>query len=81
MPTIHYEGGFYFRIFMRDHPPPHVHAFNADGFVKIELGDSETRPHLKGGRGMKPPAARRTVGLVEKNQEAFLRAWDEIHGT
>ena len=44
MPTVHREEGIAFRVYLRDHPPPHVHAIKARGFAKIEIGDAHNVP-------------------------------------
>ena len=64
----------------REHMPPHVHIFNADGEVKVAIGDRDTAPSLMLVLGMRLPDARRALRIVEAHQETFLARWNEYHG-
>ncbi|HEV2145953.1 MAG TPA: DUF4160 domain-containing protein [Longimicrobiaceae bacterium] len=81
MVTIHRDGGFRVVIYPgdREHGPPHVHVFNADGEVKVLIGDAETPPSLLLVLGMRMPDAKRAVRIVEERQETFLARWREYH--
>ncbi len=79
MPTVHREAGFQFRIFFNDHPPPHVHAINVDGFAKITMG-RRMAPHLVEARGLKARDIIRAVRIVARVQDSLLREWIAIHG-
>ena len=76
MPTIFRFDGFRIVINPLDHPPPHVHVLNADGFVLIEIETLLIRRY----RDMREKDVARAVRLVAENQESLLASWREIHG-
>lgn len=82
MVTIYRTFGFRVVIYPsgREHGPPHVHVFNADGEAKIALGGVEEAPSLLLVVGMRRPAAVRALRIVEERQETFLARWREYHG-
>jgi hypothetical protein len=79
MPTILRLEGLVFRILLRDHDPPHVHVYDADGMAKIGLGDEDEGPSLMKNEGMSPKMLRKAVRIVEDRQDWFLRAWRKHH--
>lgn len=83
MVTIHREFGFRVVVYPgdREHRPPHVHVFNAEGEAKIALGDAETAPSVMLVAGMRKPDVREALRIVEEHQEAFLARWRHYHGT
>ncbi len=82
MVTVHRDGGFRVVIYPggREHGPPHVHVFNADGEAKVSLGDADEAPALVLVVGIRKPDAVRALRIVEERQETFLARWREYHG-
>lgn len=81
MPTVHREDGIAFRIYPKDHEPPHVHAVKAGGFAKIEIGDMDSRPRvLKLGRELKDADLLKAVRIIERRWHLFMAAWRKVHG-
>lgn len=80
MPTIDRPNGFRVLIHTNDHPPAHVHVRNADGEVRIALGDEDAAPWLMSRRGMRDPDARKALEIVEAKQTEYLADWEAIHG-
>jgi len=79
VPTVLQKDGFDVRIDFNDHEPPHVHSFEADGKVKIALGDVEQTPELMQVQNMKPKDAKRALAIVAEHQEFLLESWREYH--
>lgn len=80
MPTILEKDGFRIIIRTRDHNPPHVHVYKADGQIAIALG-SETEPVEIVANWMKNRLdAKKAVAIVEENQMHLLAKWREIYG-
>lgn len=52
MPTLFILFGLEFRIFTRDHLPPHVHVLSQDGEAKFEIRDDGVI--LIENKGLKP---------------------------
>ncbi|HEX7239584.1 MAG TPA: DUF4160 domain-containing protein [Longimicrobiaceae bacterium] len=82
MVTILRSGPFHVVIYPgdREHMPPHVHVFNADGEVKVSIGGEDTAPSVMLVFGMRKPDVRTALRIVEEKQEACLRAWRRYHG-
>jgi hypothetical protein len=82
MVTVHRQFGFRVVIYPsgREHGPPHVHVFNADGEAKFTLGGADEAPALVLVAGMRKPDAVRALRMVEERQETFLARWREYHG-
>jgi hypothetical protein len=85
MPTIKKQDGFEVVINTRDeHLPPHVHVWNADGEVIINLGNSRTAPSQHEVNGMAKKDVKKALEIVTDNQRVFLkewwRIWRQIHG-
>lgn len=80
-PKIFRSDGFEVVLYTRDHPPPHVHVFNAEGECIVNLGSFAQAPSLRLVRGMRDPDVVRAFRIVEANQTRFLFRWREIHGT
>ena len=55
MPTISFFYGIYIRMYVNEHPPPHVHAVYGDDVAFVDISSGEViGGHL-------PPNARRLV--------------------
>jgi hypothetical protein len=67
---------FRFVIWPNDHSPPHVHAFDADGFAIIELDGGRVR----GYEGMSERDVMAAVRIVLEMREMLLMKWRRIHG-
>ena len=80
MPVIHREHGLEFVLYTRDHPPPHLHVFDAEGECVIEIGDASRAPEIREVHNMRNRAVVRIVRSVEEHQEVWLQRWREIHG-
>ncbi|HEX2191325.1 MAG TPA: DUF4160 domain-containing protein [Longimicrobiaceae bacterium] len=82
MVTIHRECGFRVVVYPgdREHGPPHVHVFNAEGEVKVSLGDADTAPAIERVAGMRLQDAACALRMVEERQEFFLARWRVYHG-
>ena len=80
MPTIHRQDGFEVVIYTHDHPPAHVHVFDADGEVVVLLGQAHEKPQVRENNGMRPKREKQAVALVAENQEAFWQRWRRFHG-
>lgn len=80
MPTIHREDRFEIVIYTHDHPPPHVHVFDADGECVILVGDDETPPSLREVKRMRDHNVGAAFHIVQSRQPRFLERWREIHG-
>ena len=77
MPTVIREAGFEVRIYILDHPPPHVHVWKAGAVVKIDLARHETVEVVG-------EISDRDIGraerLVAKNSARLRREWANLHG-
>lgn len=81
MPTVHRERGFAFRIYPKDHEPPHVHAIKAGGFVKVQIGSESIAPRImKVGKEMTEHDVVKAVRIVEREWRMLLEAWRRVHG-
>jgi len=76
MPTIFRFGGFRIVINPVDHPPPHVHVLNSDGYAVIEIETLLVRRF----KGMREPDVVRAARLVAEHSDLFLEGWRKIHG-
>ncbi|HLL48645.1 MAG TPA: DUF4160 domain-containing protein [Longimicrobiaceae bacterium] len=76
------DGGFRVVIYPsgREHGPPHVHVFNADGEAKVSIGNADEAPALVLVVGMRVRDAARALRIVEERQETFLARWRDYHG-
>lgn len=82
MVTIHRDGGLRVVIYPgdREHGPPHVHVFSAEGEVKVSLGGEDAGPAIVRVAGMRRQDAARALRMVEERQEFFLVRWRVYHG-
>jgi hypothetical protein len=77
MPTIVREDGFEVRIYVSDHPPPHVHVAKAGAAVKISL---MTRQALWADRSMADHDVKRAEEIVARHEMVLYQAWRRLHG-
>jgi hypothetical protein len=77
MPTVVREAGFEVRIYMLDHPPPHVHVAKAGGVVKIALDTCEATEIV--GR-ISDREVKRAEAIVRRNADFLRSEWKRIHG-
>lgn len=82
MPTVLRAGGFHVLIYLppREHAPPHVHVWNADGEVVIALAIPGARQTVRSVSGMRPSDVTAAFWLVEERAEYLLQRWKEYHG-
>ena len=76
MPTLFKLFGLIFRIYTRDHQPPHVHVISQEGEA-IFIIDQEVT--LKDNKGMKPKDVSLAVSILEENKELFSEEWNRLH--
>lgn len=79
MATVLRVDNFRFWIWSNDHDPPHVHAENGNGEVRILLGSPLKAPEIDE-NSMSGRDARRAWRIVAERQEYFLDEWRKIHG-
>jgi hypothetical protein len=80
MPELLRIDGFTVMLYFRDHRPPHVHVFDADGQVIVNLALDGGRPTFREVRGMSAKGAVRALMLVHEHNERFPREWSMVHG-
>ena len=82
MPTVLRQDGFRVVIFHppREHKPPHVHVWNADGEVIIGLPARGRRQTIREVAGMGAADVTRAFWLVEAHANYLLERWNEYHG-
>lgn len=81
MPTIHRESGIRFKVFLKDHPPPHVHALVGRAQAKMVLpthGDPARIVRIKG--KMKDADLAKAVAIVEEKADLMWKGWKRYHG-
>ncbi|MBO4842049.1 MAG: DUF4160 domain-containing protein [Bacteroidales bacterium] len=78
MPTLFKLFGLIFRIYTRDHQPPHVHVISQEGEA-IFIIDQEVT--VKDNKGMKPKDVSLAVSILEENKEIILEEWNRLHGS
>ena len=76
MPTLFRLFGLIFRIYTRDHQPPHVHVISQEGEA-IFIVDQEVT--LKDNKGMKPKDVSLAVSILEENKELISEEWNRLH--
>ena len=76
MPTLFRLFGLIFRIYTRDHQPPHVHVISQEGEA-IFIIDQEVT--LKDNKGMKPKDVSLAVSILEENKELISEEWNRLH--
>ena len=76
MPTLFKLFGLIFRIYTRDHQPPHGHVISQEGEA-IFIIDQEVT--LKDNKGMKPKDVSLAVSILEENKELISEEWNRLH--
>jgi hypothetical protein len=73
-PTIRREDGYRFFFYSNEgSEPPHIHVAKGEGHAKLWL-----RPvRIAWARGFRPSDMSRIRYIVERNEAAFLEAWDD----
>jgi hypothetical protein len=79
MPTLFKLFGLIFRIYTRDHQPPHVHVISQEGEAIFLIDEEEVT--LKENRGMKPKDISLADSILEENREIILEEWNKLHGS
>jgi uncharacterized protein DUF4160 len=80
LPTVLRIEGFHVRIYLREHPPAHVHVWKSGAWARVELPTTEKSAHVISVRGMTTPDVVRVVRIVEANADLLLAAWERYHG-
>lgn len=73
------EDGWCIEVYTRDHPPPHVHAWCADGEVKVSIPPPGEPVAVLNVRKLSTIQAVRGVRMVETHRALLRAAWSEIH--
>lgn len=63
----------------REHGPPHVHVFNAEGEVVILLPIDGGIPRIRSVTSMRKASVVRAFRLVEDHVDFLLREWRALH--
>ena len=79
MPTVLRQKGFEVRIYTNDHAPAHVHVWRAGEFVIINLGDDQTKPHVRKNINMRLRDIAVVLVIIGENQSYLLAKWGEYH--
>lgn len=82
MPTVLRVGGFRVVIYLppREHAPPHVHVYNADGEVVILLATSaHAKQTVREVSGMRTDDVVQAFWIVEEHTEHLLERWRAYH--
>lgn len=77
MPTVLRVGGFAFRIYTKDHDPPHVHVYNADGWCRLDIATGAVTKIA----GMRPVDVLQATRILAAYEELLTQRWEEIHGS
>jgi hypothetical protein len=78
MPTLLRDGPYRFYFYAGDgSEPPHVHVDREDKTAKFWLHPVR----LQSGRGFSRSELLRIQRLVEENEQALLRGWNEFFGS
>ena len=77
MPTLFKLFGLIFRIYTRDHQPPHVHVISQEGEAIFFIDHEVT---VKDNKGMKPKDVSLAVSILEENKEIIIEEWNKLHG-
>ena len=78
MPTIMKLFGLIFRIYTRDHLPPHVHVLSQQGEAIFQI--DEEYVSLRDNKGLKPKDINLALSILEENRELIINEWNNIHG-
>ena len=78
MPQVMRADGFAFRMYYKDHPPPHVHVWKAGCRCRIALGEPGSAPYLLELGDMGRTDAGRALWMVNGCQEILLVHWRRI---
>lgn len=78
MPTIMKLFGLIFRIYTRDHMPPHVHVLSQQGEAIFQI--NEETVSLRDNKGLKPKDINLALSILEENRELIINEWNNIHG-
>jgi hypothetical protein len=70
LPTILRSEGFHVRIYLREHPPAHVHVWKAGAWARIDLPTAESSAHVVSVRGMTTADVIRAVRIVEAHADS-----------
>ena len=78
MPQVMRADGYSFRMYHKDHPPPHVHVWKSGGSCKIAVGGPDDPPYLLHPGDMRRTDAGRALWMVNGCQEVLLAHWRRI---
>jgi hypothetical protein len=77
MPTILILFGLKFRLYTREHFPPHCHVVSQDGEAKFEISEAVV---LIENKGIKPKDLKLAEYVLEENLELIQKEWKKLHG-
>lgn len=81
MPTVLRIGALRAVVYPNDHRPPHVHVIGNGHEAVFTLNDPAGSVALRENYGFSARDLDRIQRVLERNLEALLSAWEEIHGT
>ena len=77
MPTLFKLFGLIFRIYTRDHRPPHVHVISQEGEAIFTV--SEDRVEMRENKGMRQKDISLSLSVIYENKELILKEWENYH--
>ena len=80
MPTVLRKNGFRVMIYVDDHEPPHVHAWNNDAEVVVMLAADDGRPWIREHHRATRRVQLAALRVVAEHNEFLLDQWSQIHG-
>jgi hypothetical protein len=70
---------FIFRMYKRDHPPPHVHVWRSGAKCVVRLGTADSPATLLRQGKMRSIDARRAVWIATGSWELLQMRWRMLH--
>jgi hypothetical protein len=82
MPTVVRKDGFSIHVFAppREHPPPHVHVYKAEGHAVIAIGTATGELISLHVYQMSPGDLAHALQLVRQHQVLLVEVWRKLHG-
>ena len=77
MPTLFKLFGLIFRIYTRDHCPPHVHVISQEGEAIFTV--SEDGVEMRENKGMRQKDISLSLSVIYENKELILKEWENYH--
>lgn len=77
MVTVLSSRNLKFKIFAKDHPPPHVHVEGGGGHLRINLLSLEP---MDNETDFSASTLRMILQFVGRHRDLFIEQWEEYHG-